>query len=222
MSQPTTEAPVPTASTPTEPAAAAPQTTPTPPAAGEWDGKVESLPGDVQKMIRDLRSEAASNRTTAKETAAAEARNALAQEIGKALGLVKDEAVDPAALTQQLTAKDAEAQQAKVALAVYQAAGAAGGDPSALLDSSSFLAKVNTLDPSDGAAIAAAVTEAVTANPRLGATPVAPGVPAPNPAQGSAASGAPGFDEQIAAATKAGNHQLAIALKQRKAASLKT
>jgi hypothetical protein len=184
------DAPSPAPGAQQEPAAATPAPKPAPPAheapaephANPWDD-----PKAAQAEIERLRRENGAARTTAKAQAADEARNELAQQIGKALGLVADEPVDPAKLTEQLAAKDAEARQAKVALAVYQAAGNTA-DPVALLDSQSFLAKVKGIDPSDSAAITAAITEAVAANPRLGAAP-GTRLPAPNPAQGSSGSG---------------------------------
>ncbi len=151
-------------------------------------------------------------------TAADAAKAELAQSIGKALGLVQDEPLDPAKLTEELTAEKTAAQQARVELAVFKAATAANGDPAALLDSSSFLASLKDVDPADTAAVQAAIEAAVTANPRLGVA-TDPRLPAPNPAQGTAASGAPGLEAQIVEATKAGDVHLAIALKQRLAAS---
>jgi len=205
-----------------EPAAAAPAAKPAPPAKPEAPaepaGNVWDDPAAAKAEIERLRRENGAARTNAKAQAADDARKELAQQIGKALGLVADEPVDPAKLTEQLATEKTEARQAKVALAVYQAASTAGGDPVALLDSTSFLAKVKDLDPSDSAAITAAVQEAVQANPRLAAA-TGPTVPAPNPAQGSSGSGAgPDIAAQIAEAEKAGNHRLAIALKRQLAA----
>jgi hypothetical protein len=182
-----------------------------------WDD-----PEAAKAEITKLRNENGAARTNAKAQAAAEARNEFAQTIGKALGLIKgDEVTDPVKLAEQLTTSGAETRKAQVALAVYQAAGTIA-DPGALLDSTSFLASLKDIDPSDSAAITAAITAAVTSNPRLGAAPGSR-LPAPNPAQGSSGAGAgPDLDTQIADATKAGNIQLAIALKQQRAASLKT
>lgn len=148
-------------------------------ASNPWDN-----PDSARAEIERLRRENAKDRTNAKESA----RTALATEIGKALGLVEDEPADPAQLTEQLTQQKLAARSAQVELAVFKAAGAAGGDPAALLDSSSFLAKAYELDPSDPAAMTAAIQEAVSSNPRLGAA-AASRTPAPNPAQGSSGSG---------------------------------
>lgn len=177
-----------TAVTTPDPATGAPAATPDPaPASGNiWDD-----PAAAKSEIEKLRRENAASRTNAKAQAAEAAKAELAQTIGKALGLVQDEPIDPAKLTESLTASQAEAKQARVELAVFKAAATAGGDPAALLDSSSFLASLAAVDPSDSAAVTAAIQAAVTANPRLGAAPAGPTPPAPNPAQGASATGAP-------------------------------
>lgn len=188
--------------TPTEPSAAAttppeaPKLTEPPkaadpaPAANPWED-----PKAAQAEIERLRKENGAARTNAKAQAAEEARNELAQSIGKALGLVQDEPLDPAKLTQELTAERTAAQTARVELAVFRAATAANGDPAALLDSTSFLKSLDGIDPTDTAAVQAAIASAVAANPRLGAA-TEPRTPAPNPAQGSSASG-PGTAAQL-------------------------
>lgn len=188
---------------PTEPAKAADPA----PAANPWED-----PKAAQAEIERLRKENGAARTNAKAQAAEDAKKELTQSIAKALGLVEDEPIDPAKLTESLTTAQAEAKRAQVALAVYQNAGTVG-DPVALLDSTTFLKKVDGIDPSDTAAIQAAITEAVAANPRLGAATTEPRTPAPNPAQGSSASGAPGVEAQIAQFQQAGNHKAAAALK---------
>lgn len=149
--------------------------------------------------------------TTAGETAKAE----LAQQIGKALGLVEDESVDPAKLTEQLTAEKADAKQAKTELAVFHAASGVNANAAKLLDSRAFMAKVEGLDPSDGIAIAAAIGEAVMADPTLGNGPTSR-LPAPNPALGATASGAPDAQAQIEEARKSGDWKTVIALENQK------
>lgn len=174
---------------PQAPAAAtpeAPKAVPTPPKAPEPAGNPWDDPKAAQAEIERLRKENGAARTNAKAQAAEDAKKELAQTIGKALGLVEDEPIDPVKLTESLTASQAEAKQARVELAVFRAAAQAGGDPAALLDSSSFLKSLNDIDPNDGAAITAAITKAVESNPRLGAAPAGPQAPAPNPAQGAA------------------------------------
>lgn len=87
--------------------------------------------------------------------------------IAKALGLKEDEKPDPAKLTEQLTKEQQTAREAQVQLAVYRNAADAGGDPSALLDSASFLASLKDVDPTDAQAVQAAIKAAVEASPRL-------------------------------------------------------
>lgn len=127
--------------------------------AQEWDGKVESLPADAQRIIADLRKEAGDERVAAKTLAA----------IQKALNpdAKGDEKPDAAALTKALTEREADTKQAKTELAVYRLAGKNGADPDALLDSRGFLAKLADLDPSDTAKITKAITDAVSENPKL-------------------------------------------------------
>ncbi|MEU8989975.1 hypothetical protein AB0C98_26690 [Streptomyces sp. NPDC048558] len=92
-----------------------------------------------------------------------------------------------------ITDSQAAARTAAVQTAVYQAAPAAGADPLALLDSVSFRAAVEAIDPADSTALTAAITAAVTANPRLGVAPVA------GPARGGAEfNGPPAGDRKPA------------------------
>jgi len=171
-----------------------------------------------QKALAAEREQSKTARAEA--TAAKAAQDAITLSIGKALGLVKDnEPADPEAVARQLADSGSETKQAKIELAVFKAALTVGADPGALLDSRAFMVALKDIDPSDSAAVTAAITTAVTDNPRLGAAPGSR-LPAPNPAQGSSANGAgPDLDTQIADATKAGNFQLAIALKEQRHAS---
>lgn len=186
--------------TPTDPAPAAvatpPEPTPTdPPKAAEPKANLWDDPKTAQAEIERLRRENGSERVNAKAQAAEDAKKELAQTIGKALGFVEDEPIDPAKLTESLTTAQAEAKQARVELAVFRNATAVNGDPAALLDSTSFLKSLDSIDPSDPAAVTAAIEAAVAANPRLGAAPSEPRSPAPNPAQGSSASGVAGVSQ---------------------------
>ena len=166
-------------------------------AAAERDES--ALDEHSQKVVAAIRNDFKAERAkrqaaeTALSTSAEAARAELTASIAKALGLNKDETPDPVKLTEQLTTQTAEARQARVELAVYRAAGSIA-DPSALLDSTSFLASLKDIDPTDSAAITAAIAAAVEANPRLGAAPGSR-LPAPNPAQGSSASGPVGASQ---------------------------
>lgn len=133
---------------------------------------VASLPAWAQKVIADTRAEAAKYRTgseSAAKTAAEKAQQELADKIAVAAGLKKDEAADPAALTQRLT----EAQNAQKAterrLAVFSAA-ADTAQATALLNRLDFTNSIAGLDPTDAAGIAAAVKAAVDADPSLKTT----------------------------------------------------
>lgn len=152
------------------------------------DSDVKSLPDWAQKALSDARAEAGKARTTAKENAANEARNQLAQDIGKALGLVSDDdkAPTPEELTQQLTqsrgaltAAEEDAISARVELQVYKTATRLGANADALLDSRAFCDTIDSLDPSKGAEefnkqVETAITTALESNPQLRMVPGAP------------------------------------------------
>ncbi|MFH0980115.1 MAG: hypothetical protein V2A79_01070 [Planctomycetota bacterium] len=143
------------------------------------DAEIATLDARTQKYITELRQENAKDRTKAKETAAAEARKTLAQEIGKALGLVDND--DPAAAAktaaEQRDAALAEAKAVKVEIAVMRTAAKHGASPEALVDSRAFMTKLAGLDPAAddfAAQVDAAVKEAVESNPTLKVAPPAP------------------------------------------------
>lgn len=142
------------------------------------DGTLPDDPIALKAEIERLRRENASSRVNAKTQAADEARQQLVNELGKALGLVKDDGATPTAeqLTAQVTQAQQAARQSAVELAVYKAAGTHQGDPNALLDSRAFLAKVADLDPAAAdfqTKVSDAIKAAVTENPKLKAAPVA-------------------------------------------------
>jgi len=202
------------------PPAAAPTAAPVPPAAGEQQPG-DGLPDDptaLKAEIARLRRENGAERTNAKTAAATEARDAVLQEFGKALGFIKegDGALTTEQLTTEATAAKQEARQAAIELAVYRTASKHQGDPDALLDSRTFLAKVAALDPKAEdftTKVADAIKTAVDENSKLKAAQVA---------RRSSVDTAGGTDEadidaRIAAATAAGNHHLAIELRRSKA-----
>lgn len=121
-----------------------------------------------EAYVRQLREEAAANRTKARDAETqAQAKIAAALE---ALG-IKPDTEDPAEAAKQAAAeRDAAALAAKEAslhLAVYKAAGKAGADADALLDSNSFRSTIGEVDPADAAAVQAAIENAVKANPKF-------------------------------------------------------
>jgi len=153
----------------------------------QWDGKVESLPDPVAKVIREAREEAGKARTVAKQNAADEARRELLATFSKAVGLeTGDKPPTPEELTQQLTQSQGalttaqeEAAAAKVELHVYRTATRLGANADALLDSRTFCDTIDSLDPSKGpeafnAAVEKAITDALATNPQLRMVPGAP------------------------------------------------
>jgi hypothetical protein len=129
---------------------------------------VSSLPPWAQKLITDVRAEAATHRTG--KTAAEQKQAELLEGIAKALGLKQDEPVDPAKLQQTVAEKDAIVRTQRVELAAWQAAARANANAAGLLDSRSFVEAVSKLDPDAQdftAQLDAAVTAAITANPLL-------------------------------------------------------
>jgi len=112
-----------------------------------------------------------------------------------------DGAPDAAALATQVTQAQADAAARARELAVFRAAAAANANADLLLDSRTFMARTEALDPSDPAftdQVKAMVAEQVTANPALAATPPAAAPPAPQLPTNSGGNfnGAPGGDRQ--------------------------
>lgn len=143
--------------------------------------KIEDLPDWAQKLIRDTRTEAATNRTA--KTAAEQKQQEVLDGIAQALGLKKDDApADPAVLQQSLgereqriTTLEADVRTKDVELAAWRSASQQNVNAVALLDSRSFLTEVAKLDPATddfGTQLDAAVKKAVEANPALRATSV--------------------------------------------------
>ncbi|MET9973929.1 hypothetical protein ACFYOI_03560 [Streptomyces microflavus] len=141
-------------------------------------GGDETSEAKITRLEKDLKaanSESAKARTTAKKAAADEARTEIVQELGKALGLIKDDdkdaaPPDPAALTAKIEQATAAHRETAVELAVYRGAGKHKADPDALTDSRAFLASIKGLDPSDegfSKAVNAAIKKAVEDNPKL-------------------------------------------------------
>ncbi|MFF5001591.1 hypothetical protein ACFY3G_02075 [Streptomyces phaeochromogenes] len=174
MSTPTPTAPA----APTTPAAPAapPATAPSPPAPpapavpaapaateGSEPQDVASLPAWAQKLITDTRAQGAQQPAA---PAAPPAPPAPAAE-GDVTRL-------PQWAQRIVNDSQSAARQAAVQSAVYRTASTAGADPVALLDSQSAMTALTAVDPNDAAAVAAAITAAVTANPRLSATPTGP------------------------------------------------
>lgn len=161
-------------------------------ADSDEDGKPAGKPGSgsdddpaatiarLQKQLKQANADAAKARTNAKKAAADEARTQIVQELGKALGLIKDDKdapPDPAALKAQIEQATAAHRETALELAIYRHAGKLGADPDALADSRTFLSSVKGLDPSDegfAKKVQAAIKNAVENNPKLKAASTAP------------------------------------------------
>lgn len=186
-----TEPPAPAAE-PAPPVDPAPPSGQEPPAPAE-PSSVDQLPAWAQKLVRDSRAEAASNRVKANEQAVAlTALEAKSQQqldgIARALGLKPEEATPEQILAERDAARTASeasaarARQTEVELAVFRAAAAAQVNGDALLDSRSFAATLSGLDPaaSDfGQRVSDAITAAVEANPGWKTAAPPPAVPVP-------------------------------------------
>ncbi len=138
----------------------------------------------LEKQLADARKDAGAARVNAKQTAADEARAELAQQIGKALGLVKDDTPpDPAKLAEQIgtqtgriTDLESTLRAKEVELAVHAAAEKFQAKAGALLDSRSFVKAVRALDPAAAdftTQLDAAIKTAVDSNPQYRVTPQA-------------------------------------------------
>jgi len=130
--------------------------------------KVEDLPDWAQKVIRDLRDEAAGNRT-GKNQAEQQHQQTL-DKIATALGLKGDDTKDPDKLAADLKDERDKTRRKTVELAVYRAAAQHDADPAALLDSRSFLDSLDDLDPNAddfGTRVGTRIADAVTKNSRL-------------------------------------------------------
>lgn len=151
------------------------------------DGKSDDLTATVKRLekeLADARRDAGKARTDAKKQAADDAVKALTQQLGKALGFVKDDTPpDPKALADAIAQKDAalsereSALRAKdVELAVWSRADKLQAKAGALLDSRSFVAKLAELDPSEKGfttALDQAIKDAVKGNSAFAVTPPA-------------------------------------------------
>lgn len=125
-------------------------------------------PATLKAEILRLRDESASNRVNAKKTAAEEARKAVIQEFGKALGFIKDEDAEKLSvgeLTKKVSEATAETTDTKRELAIFKLAMTEGADPNKLLDSRSFLSEVKGIEYNDSDKLKAAIKKAVDGNP---------------------------------------------------------
>lgn len=178
---------------PVQPTPGAPVEPPAPTAVPAPTTPIEdlaSLPDWAQKQIRDARAEAGKARTEAKANAAKEARQSLAAEVAKALGIAGDEPPDPAELTRQISIAQDQAWTAAVELQVWRLAGEHGGDPGSMLDSMAFIASLDDLADVDPRSkefreqLEAKVQAAAAKYPARSGTGQA-STPRPDPSQGA-------------------------------------
>ncbi|WP_224274075.1 hypothetical protein [Streptomyces sp. LS1784] len=150
---------------------------PKPPAKGGAGDDQAAEIARLTKELTDARKQVGKERNDAKATAAQEARTALVQELGRALGLVQDEKdtpPDPAKLTAEIERVTSAHRETAVELAVFRGAATHGADPGALTDSRAFMAQLAKLDPADDkftAKVGEAIKAAVADNPKLAAAP---------------------------------------------------
>ncbi|MFI9339973.1 hypothetical protein ACIG0D_01655 [Streptomyces sp. NPDC052773] len=141
----------------------------------------EALAATVKRLEKELaeaRRDAGKARTAAKQQAADDAVKAITQQLGKALGFVKDDAPpDPKALAEAIAQKDSALSEKEAALrakdvelSVWARADKLGAKAGALLDSRSFLKAISSLDPSEKgfqSALDQAIKDAVKDNPTV-------------------------------------------------------
>lgn len=180
-------------------------------------GKTPTFTGDYDpdKAARALAS-ARDGETKAKQAAQAakDQHQKTLDNIAVALGFKPDPKTDPTALvTAAAKERDdarAEARARSVELAVYRAAGKASANADALLDSRSFLRDLADLDPAAkdfDTKVAAAIADAVTANPAYGnaggstTTTTTPPARSGGEFTGGSGAGAPITEEQLAKMT---------------------
>ena len=135
-----------------------------------------ACPNGLERVITEARKEAATNRVgrTAAETARTDALKAMAATLGVdvSTGAPTVEQVQGQLSTVTTERDDARGQvrSLTVRLAAWPAAAQHGADAGALMDSATFLASVDKLDPAADdfpAKLGEAVKAALTANPRL-------------------------------------------------------
>lgn len=200
--------PEPTPGAPAAPTDPQPVTPPVPADPAPAPEDITALPDWAQKAIRDARAEAAKSRTTAKQTAAEQARQETLAQVAKALGMGEEgKPVDPAELTAQIEQAQSIAFRSAVETQMYRLAGKLGGDAESMLDSNRFMDDfIDELDAQEGVtelnsrsrefaeAVEKAMAAALERNPRFkaaGQAPAASTAPRPDPSQGPKAPGAP-------------------------------
>lgn len=125
--------------------------------------------------------------------------------IAKVFNPGDDTPPDPAKLAEQIAAEQAKTTDAETRattaerqLAVFKAAAGHDGNALALIDSTSFMASIKDVDPTDAEKLGEAIKAAVEANPLFKVTPTTPPFPGgPRPPAPPARAGS--LDEAVAA-----------------------
>jgi len=173
----------------------------------------------IQNVKGDLETEK-SKREQAIKDAVTQAQQSWTQQIGQALGITKVEETDPAKLNEsitELTAKVSEkdaaiaAKDRTIAVLTNPAIRAANGP--ALLADKAFQDSIASVEPTNEAAITAAIAQRLQANPALKATPSRSGS---GEHQGATVQS---LETQLAAAQEKGDKTETIRLKMELAAA---
>lgn len=229
--EPTTAPGAPAATSPT-PANASPAPTPVAPNPWEgfqWDGKVDSLPEPIAKLIQDTRKEAGAARTNAKATAAQEARDELAKQFASWLGIGGEQPPSPEQLADHLAMSRAEAASMAAELRIVRIASKLGVDPDELLDSNRVCAQLDAIGEQIGqgdvAAFDAKATEVIQQWMAGRPQPATSTVTSRTPVEALRPGALPGapqvsLDDQIREAQKAGDAKALIRLNSQKLAAL--
>lgn len=202
MADPAPQDPTPTPEpAPTDPPAAS---GPAEPAAKQppWGDPENFNPEKAWELIQSLRASDRPGKVTELETRLTEMQTAQQQQmdaLAKALGLKSDDTPpDPEKLTQEVGAAQEQARVAQRELAVYRLAGTHEANANELLDSASFLASIKDVDPTDQAAMDAAIKAAVESNPKFKASTTSPTPPFPGGPRTPAPKAAGSLGEAIA------------------------
>ncbi|WP_445396449.1 hypothetical protein ACSMX9_22610 [Streptomyces sp. LE64] len=164
-------APAPAPSPAQQPAPPTAPPAPTPPTPDPQT--VESLPQWAQQLIKGTRAEAADWRTRYQQTqqpapaAPPTPPDPTPAPVQPAPAAEGDVSRLPRWAQTAVTGGQDAARQLSVQSAVIAAAPAAGADLAAVLDSTAAMTALAAVDPADPAAVTAALTAAVQANPRL-------------------------------------------------------
>jgi hypothetical protein len=143
-----------------------------PPATGgeEW-----ADPAKAKAEIERLRRENGTQRVTAKQQAANEARQEFAKEVAQALGLAPKDDESPEQLRARIADRETAVREKDTQLAVFTLAASVtpAADAVKLLSWKPFLDSIAGIDPSNQQAVKDAMKAATDAHPFLRAAPVA-------------------------------------------------